>query len=283
MKFYIDTVTVRRFAKFFNNSFFIDNCFVSIHVICELLTDLNEENFFIKRNAINKIFENNIFIDWEQPHKKHFESFGFLNVKYNLLKDNVSLFCEIINKSNDFLDFNKNIISYKEKYEIITNYDKAFDSYFKKEINLKINDYSSVYSHKEGTDICDKIIEELKTTELGFYHFYIAMCIKMAEDLYHSPVNMYLKRTVEDIVNSYNGNIDYFLIVSGIYSITKVSRKEQISRNDFNDLYHLMYLKNNYIIITDDVLFNKYMGETFPDNIISCNEFYDRYINTIEN
>ena len=98
------------------------------------------------------------------------------------------------------------------------------------------------------------------------------MCIKMAEDLYDSKLNDDKKRTVEEIANSYNGKIDVFLIVSGIYALTKVSRKQQLSRNDFNDLYHLMYIDDD-TLISDDNIFNNYMAEVFPDKIITCEEF----------
>jgi hypothetical protein len=240
-------------------------------VLCELLTDLNGKNFLIKKNALNRIFENNIIIDWEQPHKKHFESFYFFNVKYNLRKDNILLIYDTMKNSNDLNDFENKIIGLREEYEIIQKYDKAFDSYFRKEMDIKNTDFRKVFSYSEGIDICNRLIEYLKSTEEGFQNFRIAMCTKMAEDLYDSPLNMYKKRTVKEIANSYNSNIDVFLIISGIYALTKVSRNEQISRNDFNDLYHLMYI-NDAIIVSDDNIFSKYMKDIYPDKIISCND-----------
>jgi hypothetical protein len=271
MKYYLETVSVRKMVNSLDKDFIKNNCFTSIQVLSELLTDLNERNFLIKKNALNKIFNNKIFLDWEQPHKKHFESFGFFNVNYNLKKENILLIYDIIDNSISFKEFSNNIIKNKREYEVIKKYDNAFNDYFKKEIDLKNKEFRGVLSYKEGKDICDTIIEQIKINDDAFKNFHIAMCIKMAEDLFSSPLNKYNKRSVEEIIKSYNGNIDIFLIISGIYSITKVSRNEQISRNDFNDLYHLMYIKDD-IIVSDDNIFSKYMNEICPDNIISCNE-----------
>ena len=275
MKYYFDTVAARKMTKYLDRRYIKENCFTSIHVICELLTDLDDRNFFIKKNTLNKLFENDIFIDWDQPHKKHFESFGFFNVKYNIRKDNVSFFYEKIKVANGLNDFHNIIADFKEEYGVIQNYDKAFDSYFRKEMALRISDFKNIFSYAQATDFCDKIIESIKNTEEGYLNFLAAMYVKMAEDLYDSELNKYEKRAIDKIIESYNGQIDVFLIVSGIYSLTKVPRKEEISRNDFNDLYHLMYIDNN-ILVSDDNIFNKYLKGIFPEKIVSCNNFIDK-------
>jgi hypothetical protein len=278
MKYYLDTVSLRKMAKYLTRKDIKNDCFTSIHAICELLTDLNcEKTFLYKKNALRKIFANDIFIDWEQPHKKHFESFGFFNIQYKIRKDNVLFFCEKIISAINLTDFYNSIVNEKEEYDVIQRYDRAFESYFRKEMEIKINDFKNVYSsYKQATSICDQIIWSLKNTEEGFINFHIAMCIKMAEDLYYGEMNIYEKRTVEEIAKSYNGQIDVFLIVSGIYALTKIPRKEQLSRNDFNDLYHLIYVEDS-TMISDDVIFNKYMNEVYPDKIISCENFMTKY------
>jgi len=259
-------------SKHLDNDFIKVNCFTSIQVLSELLTDLNEANFSIKKNALNKIFESGIFIDWEPPHQKQYESFGFFNAKYNLRKDDILLFYSIIKKSTCLSDFNNAIQVYANEYKMLTDYDKAFETYFRNEMGERIKDFRSVFSYQQGVNVCDNIIDYLKTHDDGFTNFHTAVCYKMVEDLYHSDFNKKDKRTIDEIAKSYNYHITVFLVISGAYSLTKVSRNEQISRNDYNDLYHLMYV-NDSIIVSDDNIFSNYMGEIFPDNIISTVEF----------
>jgi hypothetical protein len=275
MKYYLDTVAARRMVKYFDREIIKDNCFVSIQVISELLTDLTDEEFPYKKNTLKKIFENNIFIDWEPPHKKQYESFGFFKLNYNLKKENVLVFYDIIKNSNDLSDFYNNIKGYREEYDKLQNYDKAFESYFRREMSLKIKYFSDEFTYGQATNISESMIQYVKNTNEGLKNFLIAMCIKVAEDLCAGEMNKFEKRTLEEIVNSYNGKSDVFLIISGIYVLTKVPRKELIARNDFNDLYHLMYVDNNKIIISDDNIFGKYMKDIFPKKIISCQEFID--------
>jgi hypothetical protein len=273
MKYYLDTVSARRMAKYFDRKYIKDNCFVSIQVISELLTDLNDKNFLIKKNTLNKIFANNIYIDWEPPHKKQYESFGFFNLNYNLKKDSVLLFYDKIRNATDFNDFCNSIAGHKEEYEKLQKYDKAFESYFRTEMNEKINNFSKEFTYGQATSISENVIQYIKKTDEGLINFLTVMCIKVAEDLCAGEMNKYKKRTVEEIVKSYNWQIDIFLIISGIYALTKVPRKEQNARNDFNDLYHLMYIDSDKVIISDDDIFNKYMKDIFPEKIISCQDF----------
>jgi len=272
MKYYLDTVTTRRLAKYFDRMFIRENCFVSIHVISELLTDLNKDNFFIKKNTLNKIFENNIIIDWDQPHKKQYESFGFFNLIYKLNKDNVLFFYEKIKKADSLDDFYNSIDKYIDEYNKIQNYDDSFESYFRGEMDAKIDDLKKAFPYSQAISICDQMILYIKSSEEGFVNFLAVMYVKMAEDLYNSEMNKYQKRTIEEIIKSYNGQIDIFLAVSGIYVLNKVPRKQQIAKNDFNDMYHLVYVNDN-VIVSDDTLFEKYMKEIFPDRIISCDNF----------
>ena len=279
MKYYLDTVSARKMSKYFDKKFIKENCFVSIQVLSELLTDLDEKNFPIKKNTLNKIIENNIFIDWEPPHKKQYESFGFYNITYNLKKDDVLLFYDNIKNANDLNEFYKNIEKHNEEYDKLKNYDKAFENYFRKEMSLKIQDFSNEFTYGQATNISENVIEYVKKTDVGLENFRIAMCMKMAEDLCNGEMNKYEQRTLEAIVSSYNGQIDVFLIISGIYALTKVPRKEQIARNDFNDLYHLIYVDSEKIIISDDGIFTKYMKDIFPRKNISCKEYISGFFN----
>ena len=272
MRYYLETNSIRKLSKYLDNAFIKKNCFTSIQVFSELLTDINEANFYIKKNVLNKIFESGISIDWIPPHQKQYESFGFFNVKYNLNKDIILLFYDIIKNSACLSDFNNGIQNYANEYKKLKDYDKAFETYFKKEMSDKIKDFRSVFSFQEGITVCDDIIEYLNTKKEGIIYFILAMCLVMAEDLYYSDLNKFEKRTIKEIAGSFNGDIIIFLIISGVYCIKKVPRNEQISRNDFNDLYHLVYA-NNSIVVSDDNIFSKYMSEIFPDSIISTVEF----------
>ncbi|GHV35463.1 hypothetical protein AGMMS4952_27730 [Spirochaetia bacterium] len=46
-----------------------------------------------------------------------------------------------------------------------------------------------------------------------------------------------------------------------------------MARNDFNDIHHLLYIMDDNIIVTDDGMFNTYLSDFYPKNIISSNDF----------
>lgn len=275
MDFYIETNSAIKLSNRRNNFFIKDNCFTSILTLCELLTGLDEEVFCLKKKALNFIFDSGVFIDWEMPHKKQHESFGFFNEKYGLTKDSILLFSDIMKKSASFSAFQNAILNYDKEYIILENYDNAFDSYIRKGIDENINAFSSVFSRQQGINECDNIIAMLKAGGESFITVRNAMHIVMAEHLFSSELNRDIKRPLEEIVNFYKGNIDIFVIILGVYSLYKVSRKEAPARNDYIDIFHLVYLVDS-TIISDDTIYKKYMTDIFPNNIISTFEFVQK-------
>jgi len=268
----METNSVIKLTKYLTNNFIKNNCFTSIQVLCELLTDLNEDVFSLKKNALIKIFESEIYINWELSHKIEHESFGFFDGKYNINKDLVLFFYRIIKNCTCLLDFQNTILNYANEYKILLDYNKAFETYIKKEMVTTKNNFRKEYSYLQGVNECDNIITALKSGTAGYCFIRNSMCIVKAEQFYFSPLNINNKRSKNEILNSYNGNIDIFVVILGLYSITKISRNEKPSRNDLNDIYHLVYL-NNGTIISNDKIFNKYMIDIFPKNIISTFEF----------
>ena len=272
MVYYIETNSAIKLSNYNNNSFIKNNCFTSILTLNELLTDLDEDVFYLKKKALNFIFESGLFIDWEPPHKKQHESFGFFNGGYNLTKGIILLFSDIMKKSASYSDFQNAIVDYVKEYNVLENYDNAFEPYIRKGIDENKNAFSSVYSYPQGLVECNNIIAMLKAGKESFIHVRDSMCKVMAEQFFSSILNRDGKRPLEEIVSFYKGNIDIFVIILGVYSIYKVSRKEEPARNDLIDIFHLVYLCNG-TIISDDTLYKKYMADIFPYNIISTFEF----------
>ena len=272
MNYYMETNSAIKLAKYLTNNFIKNNCFTSIQVLCELLTDLNEDVFYLKKNALIKIFESEIFINWEPSHKIEHESFGFFSAKYNINKDLILFFYRIIKNSVCLLDFQNAILNYANEYKMLVDYDKAFETYIKKEMVATKNGFRNEYSYQQGVNECDNIIAALKSGAEGYWLVRNSMLRVKAEQFYSSELNINNGRSIDEILDSYNDYIDIFVVILGLYSLTKVSRNDEPSRNDLNDIYHLVYV-NNGTIISDDKIYNKYMIDLFPENIISTLEF----------
>lgn len=95
---------------------------------------------------------------------------------------------------------------------------------------------------------------------------------KMAEDIAASQFNC--ERLLPcQLLASYGNTLDIFLGVLFLYSFRKVSSREKTKRNDFADLYHLVYLRNGDIIVSDDNLLGKALGSYLPRSICTCSDF----------
>jgi hypothetical protein len=81
-------------------------------------------------------------------------------------------------------------------------------------------------------------------------------------------------RTLKEIISSYDGSINIYLFISSYYVDQKVSSKNSPAKNDYLDLFHLIYLKNAVDkIVSDDKMLHQFMKKLFPNNIIETNNY----------
>lgn len=61
-------------------------------------------------------------------------------------------------------------------------------------------------------------------------------------------------RSIDQIISSYIGNIDLYLLAAGLYVSDKVINNKFTARNDYFDLNHLLYIDKDDTIVTNDKL-----------------------------
>lgn len=65
MKYYLDTVSIRKFSK---ELFTLkDICYTSALCVFELISGLNQREFLIRKKALQNLFDSKIMIIWELP------------------------------------------------------------------------------------------------------------------------------------------------------------------------------------------------------------------------
>jgi hypothetical protein len=235
----------------------------------------NEKEFIIKRNILTSIFNSGIHINWNLPQIIQLESYGLKNIQTKFGRSDILELFEILKCSTSLTNFYEKIKfnEFEIKYKNICEYDSYYQSHFQKEISLKIRQFRNVFPvFSEGNNIITKIMDLIKKNVNWLGYFIIAICIKIAENISNDPINISHK-TIEELISDYNGNIDIFLFSIAFYSFLKVPKNEQISRNDFNDIFHLSYIKSNQIIVSNDRIFDRLLGELFPKNIIKYEDF----------
>jgi hypothetical protein len=129
MRYYLETNSVRKWSSSFSNAFLKQNCFTTVHTLCELLTDLRcEKEYKIKRNALIAIFDNGIAIDWDFPHKKQLEIYGIKNTYNKITEKEIMNIFTVMKSNTDKDNFIKKVSNreYSTVYEKICNYDSHY-------------------------------------------------------------------------------------------------------------------------------------------------------------
>jgi hypothetical protein len=280
-KYYLETGVLREISPYLCNKFVRDNCYTSIHSLCELLTDLKNDNeFHVKQKVLNNIFESGIIINWDLPHKIILNSFGLENAYNNISKEEIVQINSIIQKSLDMNSFIKNVNeSNSSIYEKICNYDIYYLKGFE---NEKIRGYND-FQKKYGNIINDKgeleiLSKSIKSNINILVSFIIATRMVFANNISKDNININ-NISPCDLFLNYNGNIDIFIYALGFYSLIEIPFNPNIGKkkkNDFNDIFHLAYIRNTNYFVSRDGLFDKLVKEIFHENIISINDFKNK-------
>lgn len=284
-RYYLETNAIRKLAGKLSHPWIIANCFTSIHTICELLTDLSEENYPLKRNAITQIINSGIYIDWELPQKIQFESYGVFGIQYQFDKNIVESLMKEITNSENMAEYMDNIekMSLMQVYRKIQKNDEGYYTYFDAEMKRKTAEFrTAIPAFNERKGLVEGITEPLMLYSNSFNPVFVealkpAVQIKMGEDIYNSELNHGQLPELDEFIKGYSRRIDIFFIVSGYYTMKKNAVSDSIAINDFNDLYHLMYISNDDIIVSNDHLFSDTMKKLLPNNVMTSEELISNF------
>lgn len=104
MKYYLETNGLISASRMLENPTVASACFVSIHGLLELITDLNDEVFGSKRTAIRRILDSRVEIDWRLPQRIIFDAFG-ISARYTITKHETWKVMESMIQANDKHEF----------------------------------------------------------------------------------------------------------------------------------------------------------------------------------
>ena len=275
MKYYLETNALYSIEKI--RKVGVNNCYTSIYSLFELVSGINENNFQKRKHILDKIRNSKIDIDYDMPEKIIFDSFD-VSQNFEFHENRVeSLNRQIteilkIGTYQEFVNSDiQNSINYDIKY--FNSLDDLWNRGFTNAIVNGNQRIKRILEKENKGFVMDNKIFELKDTK-DLTHL-LAYEPALSKSISIIAFTGYLKKrgigkTEEEIYNSYNGLIDYYIQGLSDYNDDKMIRFEIPAKNDFSDLTHLLYLRNNKnsAIVTNDRIFNKY----FKGNVIGIDE-----------
>jgi hypothetical protein len=196
-------------------------------------------------------------VDWSLPETKLLKSFGLDYENIDISENFVSLFrlCVLTKDHKSFIQ-TISLNKLNEYYDLVRIYDQLGVELFPltleyhfatSDISQKIKDHKFRWDTNDYSELLERIVE------------------------YHAPFAQVKSPTysIEEIISKYDHTIDIFLLASAYYVDQKVTSKSFPGKNDYLDLYHLIYLNHpDDQIITNDAMLHRIMGKVFPKNSI---------------
>ena len=282
MKYYLETNSL------FNASSYLERpevsvwCFVSIHGIIELVTDLSVDVFGSKQAAIRRITQSHVEIDWRLPQQILFEAFGIKAI-YEITESNARQIMSAMVKANDLKSFTDSIeeLGLGHVYETMKQCDSQYNKYFPAELldNTEALDRTNQLDvARNYLNLFEKSNDQSGNSYNPQFRLQMIQVIKheVATDLAASKYNSQ-QITPEQVLSNYDNTLEVFLLAIFLYSYKKSSLKEKPKRNDFTDLHHLAYLCNENTIVTDDKMLLKALRMYYPHSICTCSTYRERF------
>lgn len=275
MKYYLETNALYSIEKI--KKIGVNNCYTSIYSLFELVSGISESTFEKRKSILSKIYDSKIVIDYDMPENIIFKSFDASKDFYfeeNRVESLIKQILEIL-KVDTYQEFTNSDMHKSMDFNI--KYFKRLDDFWNRGFtnatvtgNHRIKEV--LKEERRGFVMNNRIFE--LTTNKDLVHLF-AYEPTLSKSISIFAFSGYLKnhgvdKSEKEIYESYNGLIDYYIQGISDYSDDKMIKFETPSENDFSDLTHLMYLRNNKnsTIVSDDKIFKKY----FKGNIIGINE-----------
>lgn len=213
----------------------------------ELLGRL-EKDFNNILSCFKKI--NSFTIDWRFPEDIIMESVGSTFIYKDERTSSLKNILEICLSESS-------LINIKEKCDNVQfSLNKYFTQYEKLlEVDSK-HEKERIKQFKNNPD--KSLLLNLTSEEIKFYtHSILKSILGFCLNSIHKNIN---KNEIDNLIKSYNENINSYLRSYAYYEATKIVNNESMSRNDLIDLNHLLYLgkfPNDTVLISNDKLFQK--------------------------
>ena len=241
------------------------NSFTSALAIVELIGGLKRD-FHIRKKVIENLFKSNLEIQWKLPHNVIADSFTLLAFEEQRISDLKKL-CKILIHSDTLTDFEINCTVDSVHFDLgyFESYKNFFSDHFIKstvEGNTKIQEIFNERKERDFQNITVRYglnkkptLEILQKEDITLNRSMTVFAFaRLFAELMHN--GQATEKQESEIYDSYTGLVSYFIEAFSFYTVDKMIQGSQPSRNDLNDLYHLVYLRNDTSVqlLTDDKL-----------------------------
>lgn len=254
MKYYLDTVAVRRLSKELPK--LKDNSYTSALVILELISGINEREFNIRKQVIKNLLECGFPIIWKLPETIKAEAFPILEIREKRTLGLLRICYELLRSENL-----ETLILKTENEVYNIDFFKEWDS---------THSFGFINATSKGNEELKKIYNDERLNNGEAFENYAKQFVKslasdfelnnsitvkgMASNYAAQASSNGEKVSEEEVHNSYNHSIDIFLEYFSLFSAKKSGELGTPAKNDYVDLNHLLYLRDNLncFIVTDD-------------------------------
>jgi len=254
IKYYLDTVAVRRLSKELPK--LKGNSYTSALVILELISGINEREFKIRKQVVKNLLESRFPIVWKLPETIKAEAFPIIEIKEKRTLGLLKICFELLRSEN-------------LETLILTTENEVYNIDFFKEWD-NTHSFGFVDATSKGNEELKKIYNDERVNNGEAFENYAKQFVKsLASDFevnnavtikgmasnYAAQVSSNGEEvSEEEVYNSYNHSIDIFLESFSLFSAKKSGVLGTPAKNDYVDLNHLLYLRSdpNCFIVTDD-------------------------------
>lgn len=267
MIYYLDTNALYSIRRIQKDK--ISSCYTSIMAIMELVSGIDERNFGKRKAILSMVKSFKLTIDYAFPEEIIANSFDIFD-EYEFIEQRDKPLLALVDAVIAADNFNAYHLGSVYNAEFGHEYFKHLDQnlsknftdasvrgikqikQFQREPSLEniiwINDVKFDLNTEEGLKMAFPLFSKSATLE-AMCHLLVKLC--------RAPV------TIEEVFHSYNHLTDIYLEVFSRYSEDQALNAKYPSKNDAQDLMHLLYLKNDYkkYMVSDDKIFEEYFTE----------------------
>lgn len=262
---YLETNSIRIYAALLAEDSFINDKYTSILSLLELISGIKDkESFKLRKSILKKIIISKIKIDLILPELRIYNAFGF-NLNNSKISEEIANIIRLIDLTKDFESLIKtiNLNSLDNTWGFIKQYDE----------NANVGFKNSISQHLPKSDIKNLIKQFKNRWTLNNLHHLKVEVVEYYASILTNKVSIQDKRSIPEIILSYDNSIDIYLLTTAFYVDNKISFKNTPGKNDYLDLNHLTYLNGRQNkIVTNDKMLHRIMSKIHPENILKVNE-----------
>lgn len=252
MKYYLETNSLRKL----NNQLgaIKEICFTSALSIFELISGIREQDFHIRKVVIESIFNTGLEVIWLFPEEVTVNAFPGMEFQEDRIKP-LKRLCQCLIESENISGFLEKASQGKYNLEFYQNLDKQYCSKFSS-ASLQGNKNLKAIIESQNEDSLREFSKSFNGSLPYNHQVNNSITLKAIASNLKDSLELSSGELIDEkkVYDHYDGSINIFISAFSLFTAKKSAEFNTPSKNDFIDLYHLIYLGNNhnYFIVTDD-------------------------------